>query len=101
MPLNIEKALGPTAAILLGVYADLAFNAFSALNSSPQTTELFAAEREETLLKYVYIADVAVLGMGVLGAFMAVSLWPFVGSAAVVVGMHFLYMHAVAAGNGG
>ena len=50
--------LGPAAALAFGVYADLAFNLFSAMNSSPQTTELFADDRGDTLWKYVKIADV-------------------------------------------
>ena len=59
--------IGPGAALLVGVYADLAFNLFSAMNSSPQTTELFADDRAETLWKYVKIADAAAVGFGLLG----------------------------------
>jgi hypothetical protein len=33
---------GATAAILIGVYATFALDVFSTLNSSPQTTEIFA-----------------------------------------------------------
>ena len=57
--------IGPGAALLVGVYADLAFNLFSAMNSSPQTTELFADDRAETLWKYVKIADAAAVGFGI------------------------------------
>jgi hypothetical protein len=67
---------GLSAAGLFGIYADLAFNMYSAMNSSPQTTELFAKDRSSTLWKYVVIGDVGVVGFGLFGSFLAQSLWP-------------------------
>jgi len=49
---------GGTKAVLFGVAADLVYNVFSATNSSPQTTELFAADRAATLWKYVKLGGV-------------------------------------------
>ena len=40
---------GATWAILLGVWATFSLDVYSALNSSPQTTEINAATRAEVL----------------------------------------------------
>lgn len=87
-------------ALLVGVYADLAFNLYSAMNSSPQTTELFAADRADTLWKYVKIADVAAAGFGLLGWMLTgfASVGPLLGVGVVVVIMHYMYAHALKAG---
>ena len=70
---------GGVAAALFGVYADLAYNAYSATNSSPQTTELFASERSDTLWKYVRLGGVQILALGIFGTLVAGSLWPLLG----------------------
>ena len=87
-------------ALLVGVYADLAFNLFSAMNSSPQTTELFAQDRADTLWKYVKIADVAAVGFGLLGWMLTgfASVGPLLGVGLVVILMHLMYAHALKAG---
>lgn len=85
---------------LFGIYADLAFNLYSATNSSPQTTELAANERAATLMKYVKIGDVGALGFGLMGSFMAGSLMPLFGAALVAGIMHLLYRHALKSGQG-
>jgi hypothetical protein len=87
-------------AVAFGVYADLAYNAFSATNSSPQTTELFAADRETTLWKYVRMGDVQVVALGAFGAFLDRSPWPLIGVGSVAVVMHLMYRHALTAGKG-
>jgi hypothetical protein len=104
--MDFSLVLGGLAAALFGIYADLVFNLFSAMNSSPQTTELFADDRADTLWKYVKIADVAALGFGLFGAaltYMSASTrklaaWPIIGSIVVIVLMHCMYMHALKAG---
>ena len=92
--------LSGASALAFGVYADLAFNLFSAMNSSPQTTELFADDRSETLWKYVKIADVAALAFGVFGSLLDKSWWPLLGALVVIVVMHGMYIHALKAGQG-
>ena len=92
--------IGTTAALAFGVYADLAFNLFSAMNSSPQTTELFAEDRADTLWKYVKIADGAAIAFGLLGSLLQGDWWPMAGALVVVAVMHLMYRHALAAGNG-
>ena len=94
----MAAGLGVTSALAFGVYADLAFNLFSAMNSSPQTTELFAGDRADTLWKYVKIADLAALTFGVFGSLLDRSWWPLIGAVVVVAVMHAMYAHALQAG---
>jgi len=89
---------GATAAGLFGIYADLAYNTYSATNSSPQTTELFSGERSETLWKYVLIGHAQALGIGALGSYLSRKWWPIIGTVTVGVIMHGMYKHALAAG---
>src|SRR6266542_1301910 len=97
MPENnvIGSAVG---AGLFGIYADLAYNTYSATNSSPQTTELFAGERERTLWKYVRIGHAQALAIGIFGSILARRLWPLFGTVVVGVIMHGMYAHAVRVG---
>lgn len=87
-----------TAAISFGVYADLAYNLYSATNSSPQTTELFAGDRSETLWKYVVIGHIQAIGLGLFGSILDRTLWPLIGTVSIGGIMHCLYQHALAAG---
>lgn len=92
------KIRGTTAAISFGVYADLAYNLYSATNSSPQTTELFAGEREKTLWKYVIIGHGQAFALGVFGSILDRSWWPLFGTVTIGAVMHGMYRHAVNAG---
>src|SRR6266545_3353769 len=75
-----------------------ALQAYGTFNSSPQTTELFAGSREKTLLKWVRIGSVNALVLGSFGAWIAHSVWPLVGTLAVIAELEFLYRHAAKAG---
>lgn len=86
------------AAIALGVYATLALDAFGSVTSSPQTTELFAKDREDTLMKYVYLADAGAITIGVGASFVDGTIWPAIGAIVVVAAMHYLYVHAAKSG---
>lgn len=88
------------AAILFGIYATLALDTFSTLNSSPQTTELFAGDREDSLMHWVLIGDAVALGGGIAGSILDQSLWPLVGAAVIMMMMHAFYRHAVKRGQG-
>lgn len=96
----MKDGRGATVAILLGVWATFALDVYSTLNSSPQTTELFAKDRENTLMHWVLIGDAAAIGGGAAGALFSDSVWPLVGAVGVVVGMHLCYRHAVNRGKG-
>ncbi len=89
---------GGIAAALFGIYADLAYNCYSATNSSPQTTELFAGERATTLWKYVKIGDAQVVVLGVFGSVLSESWWPLIGASTIGIVMHLMYRHALNAG---
>lgn len=86
------------AAALFGIYADLAMNIASATNSSPQTTELFAQDRAETLWKWVKVGGVTAVGFGLVGTVLTRSLWPMVGVVAVIGVMFAMYKNALSAG---
>ena len=91
-----------TAAILFLAAADAAYNAYSATNSSPQTTELFAGDRAHTLWKYVKLGHVQVAGLIGFAAFVAnkqgLAMWPILGGGAVAIAMHGMYWHALQTG---
>lgn len=94
----MAKVTRQHAAIAFGVYATLALDAFGSVTSSPQTTELFARDREGTLMKYVYLADIVGLGIGAGASLLDETPWPFVGTAVVCGFMHYLYTHAAKVG---
>ena len=94
----MAKVTRQHAAIAFGVYATLALDAFGSVTSSPQTTELFARDREGTLMKYVYLADAVGLGIGAGASLLDETPWPFVGTAIVCGLMHYLYVHAARVG---
>ncbi len=94
---------GATIAVLVGVWATFALDVYSSLNSSPQTTEINAAARADTLMKWVMIGDVVAVGGGIAGSVVAKSPWPVVAAGMVALGMHLLYAPAKTTGlrNGG
>lgn len=90
----MEGFNGTTAAILLGVWATFALDMFGSTNSSPQTTEINASRRADTLMKWVYIGDAMAIGGGALASAMSKSLWPLVGTVGVSLLFTGLYIHA-------
>lgn len=91
-----ESRIGVAA--LTGIYATFALDVFSTLNSSPQTTELFAGDREESLMHWVWIGGAVAIAGGVAGSTMAGNVWPLVGAVLVAGGMVYAYRHAVERG---
>lgn len=96
--MSAESRIGVAA--LVGIYATFALDVFSTLNSSPQTTELFADDREESLMHWVWIGGGVAVAGGVAGSLMADNLWPLVGAVLVAGGMVYAYKHAVERGTG-
>lgn len=96
MPLEFGHVVGFGA--LFGIFADLAFNAYGFSNSSPQTTELFSADRADTLWKYVRVGHGIAFGYGVAGSVMEQSWAPLAGVVSVIVVAHSLYAHALWSG---
>jgi hypothetical protein len=95
---------GGMQAVAFGVAADLVYNIYSATNSSPQTTELFAGDRAETLWKYVKLGGwqaAALVGIMALRGGRETGLWALAGGAVAAVFMHLMYRHALIAGTSG
>lgn len=89
---------GKDYALLAGVYATFALDVYSTLNSSPQTTELFAGEREESLMHWVKIGGGAAIAGGAIATVVTKNAVPLIATVGIVVLMHFLYRHAVKRG---
>jgi hypothetical protein len=83
-----------TWALLFGVWATFALDVYSSLNSSPQTTEINAKARADTLMKWVLIGDAVAIGGGIAGSIVSGSPVPLLAAGGVAVGMHLLYAHA-------
>jgi uncharacterized membrane protein len=86
-------------AVTMAVYAALVYDVISATNSSPQTTEINAAKRADTLMKWVHVglaqaAIFAVLGIA-LEARSGNAVWPPALGAGMAGGMLYVqYVHA-------
>lgn len=83
-----------TWAILVAVYATFALDVFSTFTSSPQTTEINAAARADTLMKWVKIGVVVALLGGAIGTWTSRSALPLVATTTVAASMFYLYDHA-------
>jgi hypothetical protein len=87
------------SAVKVAVYAALMYDIISATNSSPQTTEINAAKRADTLMKWVHIG----LAQGVIFVGIGVALdkqrWPpLLGGGLAAVLLYGQYIHAKQAG---
>jgi hypothetical protein len=90
-----------TDAAVIGVYAAVVYDVISATNSSPQTTEINAAARAETLMKWVN------LGLAQAALFVSIGAiaeppgkkWrPLIGGGLAMVLLYAQYVHARNAG---
>lgn len=90
----MEGSSGSITAILIGVWATFALDVFSTLNSSPQTTELFAKEREDSLMHWVLIGSAVAVGGGGVATLVSGKIWPFLAASFVALGMFGMYKHA-------
>jgi len=81
-------------AILAAVYATFALDVFSTFTSSPQSTEINAAARADTLMKWVKIGLVVAVAGGAVGSYAARSATPLIATTVVAASMFYLYEHA-------
>ena len=95
-----DASKGTTAAVLIGVYGTFALDVFSTLNSSPQTTELFADDRQDSLMHWVKIGSAVAVGGGATATIVSRKAWPLIATVIVAAGMFLMYRHAVARGTG-
>lgn len=96
----MEHGNGSVVAILIGVWATFALDVFSTLNSSPQTTELFASDRQDSLMFWVGVGSGVAVGGGAIASVVSGKPWPFVATLLVASGMFLTYKHAVRRGIG-
>lgn len=90
-------------AITMAVYAALTYDIISATNSSPQTTEINASARAESLMKWVKIGLLQVAlfaGVGIIiEAKRGKPFWPpLLGAGAAGILLWVQYVHAKEAG---
>lgn len=81
-------------AILVGVWATFALDVFSTLNSSPQTTQINAHKRADSLMYWVAIGWVVAVGGGLTASVVSRKIWPLVATASVATALWLLYVHA-------
>lgn len=95
------QKLGSVA--VLGIYATFALDCYSTFCSSPQTTELNAEARADTLMKWVAIGGVVAVAGAAGASIYSGSLVPLIGAGTITVIMWFMYVHAKNTGlaNGG
>lgn len=85
---------GVSIAILVGVWSTFALDVFSTLNSSPQTTEINAGKRAESLMYWVAIGAAVAVGGGLMATIVSKKVWPLLATSMVAAGMYGLYVHA-------
>lgn len=86
------------AVAVLGIYATLSLDSYSAFCSSPQTTEINAKTRAPTLMKWVVVGGAFAVTAGATASVYSGSWAPFAGAAAVALVMFLVYRHARDAG---
>jgi hypothetical protein len=89
---------GTTAAALLGIYATLAMDAYSAFCSSPQTTEINIDRREESLMYWVKIGTIFGLAAGAFASIISKNITPLLATGSMVALFWYLYHHAAKRG---
>ncbi|HZL18527.1 MAG TPA: hypothetical protein VFG23_12360, partial [Polyangia bacterium] len=90
----MDNTSGSLTAILIGVYATLALDVFGTLTSSPQTTELFAKDRKDSLMYWVGIGAGTAVAFGLIATVKSGRAGPVLVTTAVATGMVLLYVHA-------
>lgn len=99
----MEFGAGGAVALTIAIYAALTYDIISATNSSPQTTEINAARRASTLMKWVYIGLAQAILFAAIGYYFEKKSgrpgWPPV-MGVVIAGslLYFQYDHAKRAG---
>jgi len=82
-------------AVKVAVYAALTYDIISATNSSPQTTEINASVRAETLMKWVKLGLAQAALFAILGTALDNQRWPpALGSGLAGILLWIQYVHA-------
>jgi hypothetical protein len=88
-------------AAVIGIYAAVVYDVISATNSSPQTTEINAGARAETLMKWVKLGLLQAaffVGIGVMAEPNGKKWRPIVGGVLAMILLWCQYVHAKNAG---
>ena len=89
---------GTSVAILVGVWATFALDVFGSLTSSPQTTQINARTRADTLMKWVFLAAAVAVAGGTYASMQSGKIWPLIATGVVAGSMVGLYSHAKSEG---
>jgi hypothetical protein len=90
------RAIGTVAVV--GIYATFALDCYSTFCSSPQTTELNAKARADTLMKWVTLGGAVAVAGGTAASVYSGSWAPLIGAGVITVLMYACYVHAKNAG---
>lgn len=94
-----NEFISESAAVTVAIYAALTYDIISATNSSPQTTEINAAARADTLMKWVHIGLAQAVLFGGIGVVLDKRRWPpALGSGLAGILLYGQYIHAKNAG---
>lgn len=94
-----ESGISSNEAISVAVYAELVYTVISASCSSPQTAEINAHARADTLMKWVYVGLAQGALFGILGAYLDKRRWPpLVGAGMAMALLYAQYRHALRVG---
>jgi hypothetical protein len=101
-PMATNGAVG-TPAVTVAVYAALTYDVISATNSSPQTTEINAVARAESLMKWVKLGLLQAALFAGIGIALELKagrpVWaPILGSGLAGGMLWMQYVHALSAG---
>jgi hypothetical protein len=101
--MDLPRGLGKLDAAGVGLFlmaAAESFNVFSALNSSPWTSENFGAdpEKAKSCREYVRLSVLANTGLGFGTSLLARSWWPLIGTSVVSIWMAWVYERALRRG---
>lgn len=90
---------GTDVANTVAIFAALTYDVISATNSSPQTTEINAAARSATLMKWVKIGLAQAALFALIGALLDERHWPpALGAGLAALLLWVQYVHALNAG---
>lgn len=90
---------GGGTALTIAVYAALVYDIISATNSSPQTTEINAGTRANTLMKWVHLGLAQAAVFVLIGMLLHPKRWPPLVGGGLAGGLLYLqYHHARAEG---
>lgn len=84
--------------LLMAIYAALVYDVISATNSSPQTTQINAAKRADTLMFWVHIGLAQAAAFVILGTLISKSSAPILGGGIAGAALYVQYVYAKNAG---